>query len=114
MRTLGISAQEIYRNWEKAKPGPGQIVLGRIMLLGDFSWLNGKIIAHERTRRGVATYRPATVSELAEIDLAILEGRLQVEAAAVSGVVTRKHRIVYRQHTCIYHQATGRKLEETI
>lgn len=83
---LGETAQDIYRNWQNARPGPGQIVVAALLGEGVFSWYGGRLVAHEQAKNGVATYRPATQAELETIDWAIRQDTLQIEARPVSGV----------------------------
>ena len=109
IRTLGTTRTEIYAAWEridKEVSGSPFIVVGFIPGYGTFGWLHGKIIKLYPAYRGAPpTYELAPRQDLEEIDCAILNGTFQVECRPLPNLATDFQ-------TYIYHQATGKPLNE--
>lgn len=81
-----------YQIWqaldEQYKLAPGRTVQALVPLLGRFDLRGGEIYrVFPPSRKRVATARPATRDELAEIDWAIAHGALQIELQPHWGLI---------------------------
>jgi hypothetical protein len=117
--SLGITAQEIYRNWEAAEHMPSSHTVGFIPAYGVFDWRNGEICrVIAPTSETLATYRRATLDELQEIDKAIHNGTLQIERRPITGLARGRGTMIDSRANyhdvgiAVLHQATGRALVE--
>ena len=109
---IGDDLESVHQGWrEVSKHSTSQhVVSAFIPLIGRFAMRGSDVVAlHEERDRhgGTTTYRAATAAEHAEIDAAILNGTLQIEARTASGALGHASA---SELVRVYHQATGRRL----
>lgn len=112
--SLGTTADAVLRAWMIAQPRLNcQTVVGWIVCGGGtYDWREGKLHrVFPPEPRKLATFRPATKAECAEVEEAVRKGWLQIEDRPVSGVHYGEQRTGLG--TLVLHRATGREIPES-